>query len=913
MGVVEDSFVKKYGKFTDIQKMCIPIIHNGENCLISAPTGFGKTEAAFIPILDMIVENKMYSGISLIYVTPLRALNRDVNTRLSSICKEFNISIATRHSDTTISERQKQQIHAPCILITTPETLQSILVSPYFKEALKNTKYIIIDEVHEIYSSKRGTQLSLAIERLKLFSKELQIIGISATIGNIKIMGDFLFNDSAFKIAELKKKKNTYVKIEYPNKNISMQESIIKKFDLDILSASRLNCIIDHIKKSQSTIIFGNTRQIVEALGSKLTFINKIDYFGGIGVHHSSLNRIEKISVEEDFKSGKLKCVIATSSLELGIDIGRIDLVIQYGSPKQGTRLIQRIGRSGHIESGTSIGVIIATNIIEVMESHSILENIEHGIIETNSLYENALDVLMHQIIGILLQQHIELPAISIFNIIKNSFPYKNITIKKLSDLFSFMEAQSLIKNNNSLISISSRAKIYYYKNLSFISDSKKFIVKDIYTNKIISTLDERFVINSVQENSSFITRGLPWRVISIDDEIISVEPSGDFDGAIPDWSGEDIPVSNEVAIGVFDIFNRGIELQNKEMKNIIDGFIETQKKSFTPNPNYIFIEKLENYFVIYSALGSIGNEAFGKIISNYIVNRTGRSVGIRTSPYSILIESDRNIDLEQMIYSLGTKNIPDLLESALLNSDVFIHKFITIAKFFGVIDRGVKVSKQTSKQILKHFEASPIYTQTINELMDNYQKDNSIKMLEDIIRHKRIKSFDADNISIFGNVILNSAYYTKELIAPLTPNSLIMESFVNSTLMKKVELLCTYCNFRFTRKLDELKDCSDIKCPNCKSTMITRYNENYAAISKKRSLGSKLNKSEIKMLKEMTTEASLFDAYGGRTAVALATYGIGVHTAAKILMMYKRDYNSFFIDLLDAQKQFIRTKKYWS
>ena len=391
------------------------------------------------------------------------------------------------------------------------------------------------------------------------------------------------------------------------------------------------------------------------------------------------------------------------------------------------------------------------------------------------------------------------------------------------------------------------------------------------------------------------------------------IEPSGDFDGAIPDWSGEDIPVSNEVAIGVFDIFNRGIELQNKEMKNIIDGFIETQKKSFTPNPNYIFIEKLENYFVIYSALGSIGNEAFGKIISNYIVNRTGRSVGIRTSPYSILIESDRNIDLEQMIYSLGTKNIPDLLESALLNSDVFIHKFITIAKFFGVIDRGVKVSKQTSKQILKHFEASPIYTQTINELMDNYQKDNSIKMLEDIIRHKRIKSFDADNISIFGNVILNSAYYTKELIAPLTPNSLIMESFVNSTLMKKVELLCTYCNFRFTRKLDELKDCSDIKCPNCKSTMITRYNENYAAIAKKRSLGSKLNKSEIKMLKEMTTEASLFDAYGGRTAVALATYGIGVHTAAKILMMYKRDYNSFFIDLLDAQKQFIRTKKYWS
>ncbi|MCL5423680.1 MAG: hypothetical protein M1385_01180, partial [Candidatus Marsarchaeota archaeon] len=390
-------------------------------------------------------------------------------------------------------------------------------------------------------------------------------------------------------------------------------------------------------------------------------------------------------------------------------------------------------------------------------------------------------------------------------------------------------------------------------------------------------------------------------------------EPSGDFNGAIPDWSGEDIPVSNEVAIGVFNIFNKSIELQNKDIKNIIDNFIETQKKSFTPNPNYIFIEKLDNYFVIYSALGSIGNEAFGKIISNYIVDRTGRSVNVRTSPYSILIEIDRHIDLEQMIYALGTKNILDLLKSALLNSDVFIYKFITIAKFFGVIDRGVKVSKRTSKQLLKHFEASPIYTQTINELMDNYQKDNSIKMLSDIIKHKRIKSFNVDNISIFGNVILNSAYYTKELIAPLTPNSLIMESFVNSTLMKKVELLCTYCNFRFIRKLDELKDCNNIKCPNCKSTMITRYDEDYAAVAKKRSLGSKLSKSEIKILKEMTTEASLFDAYGGRTAIALATYGIGVHTAAKILMMLKKDYNSFFVDLLDAQKQFIRTKKYWS
>ncbi len=913
MGVVEESFIKKYGKFTDIQKMCIPIIHNGENCLISAPTGFGKTEAAFIPILDMIVENETTLGISLIYVTPLRALNRDVNTRLSSICKEFNISIATRHSDTTTSERQKQHANAPRVLITTPETLQSILVSVYFKEALKNTKYIIIDEVHEIYSSKRGTQLSLAIERLKLFSKELQVIGISATIGDIKIMGNFLFNNNTFKIAELKRKKDTDIKIEYPKENTLMQNSIIKKFDLDILSAARLNCIIDHIKKSHSIIIFGNTRQIVEALGSKLTFINKLDHFGDIGVHHSSLSRIEKISVEENFKSGKLKCVIATSSLELGIDIGKIDLVIQYGSPKQATRLIQRIGRSGHMESGTSVGIIIATNVIEIIESYSILKNVELGIIETTNLYENALDVLMHQIIGILMQHNTELSHTLIFNIIKNSFPYKNMSIEKLNDLLSFMETQSLIKNNGGVISMSGRARIYYYKNLSFISDSKKFVVKDIYTNKIISTLDERFVINSVQENSSFITRGLPWRVISIDDDIISVEPSGDFDGAVPDWSGEDIPVSNEVAIGVFDVFNKGIMLQDKGMRNTIDDFIEKQKKSFIPNSNYIFIEKLDNYFVIYSALGSIGNEAFGKIISNYIVDRTGRSVGIRTSPYSILIEIDRNIDLEQIIYSFESKNILDLLKSALLNSDVFAYKFITIAKFFGVIDRGIKVSKRTSKQILKHFEATPIYLQTINELMDNYQKDNSIKMLSDIIKHRRVKSFDVDDISIFGNIILNSAYYTKELIAPLTPNSLIMDSFVNSTLMKKVELLCTYCNFKFTRKLDELKDFKSIKCPSCKSTMITRYNENYAAVAKKRNLGLKFGKNDIKVLREMTTEASLFDAYGGRTAVALATYGIGVHTAAKILMMLKRDYNSFFVDLLDAQKQFIRTKKYWS
>ncbi|MCL5092938.1 MAG: DEAD/DEAH box helicase [Candidatus Marsarchaeota archaeon] len=903
--------------FTEIQKLAIPIIEKGDNCIIIAPTGSGKTEAAVLPALKKIIDAGTPSGISILYITPLRALNRDMIKRLEEFCSSIGISIAVRHGDTKQSERSRQAKKAPQVLITTPETLQSILPTKYLGSALKNVKVVIIDEIHELYFNKRGAQLSIALERLEELAPNFQRIGISATVGNSKVVGEYLSGDRRFEVAEIKKVKDIKLNIRLPMHYDKALAHLGEKFGLDSASLSRLDAIAVEIRMAKSVLIFCNTRQIVEALGSRLIYLNSTAPFGGIGVHHSSLDKNERIGIEDAFKNGILKSIIATSSLELGIDIGSIDLVIQYGSPRQALRLAQRIGRSGHAVSRSANGSVIALNAVDAIETAAVYHNVMHGSIEVFGMQTGALDVLANQICGIALDKGAivldELGAI-----ISRSKVYSHLERSALKSLVEFMGKQHMIGFDGNIVSSGGRTRMYYYDHLSVLPDSKRFLVKSIINNRIISTLDDRFVANNIDENSVFITKGLPWKVVSIDSDAIMVEPSTDLEAAVPDWSGEDIPVSRGVAKAFVDILNAPESIdtglfRSEEQRTIIE-FIKKQKQFSMMSAESLPIESYQEYTVMYTGLGTLANEAISRMLGSFISLKMGRSINIKASPYMVFVEVPRNIDLKSIMLSINPSSFEDTLRNAVQDTELFVYKFMAIAKVFGIVDRDAVVSKSMSRRLIRLFKDSPPYVETLRELMENYFDIDSVKDLLHDLNSGRIRlvQVDLDRMSPLTSTILNSAYYTKELIVPLTPSNELLNSFVEFMMSKEIKLVCTYCGFRFTRSIKALEADGQVLCPGCGSPMIAIEKAGYERIIKKRAKGTKLSSNEKIELGKILKEANMIKSYGQRGIIALSTYGIGPKSAARALMMLKPDNRLFYMDIIESQKQFIKNKKYW-
>ncbi len=912
-----ESFLSRYKVFTEIQKLAIPIIENGSNCIIIAPTGSGKTEAAVLPALKKVIDSGTVNGISLLYITPLRALNRDMIKRLEEFCNSIGISIAVRHGDTKQSERSRQAKKAPQMLITTPETLQSILPTKYLGSALKNVKVVIIDEIHELYFNKRGAQLSIALERLEELAPNFQRIGISATVGNSKVVGEYLSGDRRFEVAEIKKVKDIKLSIRLPMHYDKALAHLGEKFGLDSASLSRLDAIAGEIRGAKSVLIFCNTRQIVEALGSRLIYLNSTVPFGGIGVHHSSLDKSERIHIEDAFKDGALKSIIATSSLELGIDIGSIDLVIQYGSPRQALRLAQRIGRSGHAVSRSANGSVIALNAVDAIETAAVYRNVMHGSIEVFNMQVGALDVLANQICGITLDKGAigldELGAI-----IGRSKVYSGLERSVLKSLVEFMGKQHMIGFDGNVVSSGGRTRMYYYDHLSVLPDSKRFLVKSIINNRIISTLDDRFVANNIDENSVFITKGLPWKVVSIDSDAIMVEPSTDLEAAVPDWSGEDIPVSRSVAKSFIDILNAPESIdtglfRSEEYRAIME-FIDKQKQFSMMGEGLLPIESYQEYKVMYTGLGTLANEAISRMLGNLISLKMGRSINIKASPYMVFIEVPKSIDLKSIMLSINPSLFEDSLRNAVQDTELFVYKFMAIAKVFGIVDRDAVVSKSMSRRLIRLFKDSPPYAETLRELMKNYFDLDSVKgFLRDLNSGRsRLVQVDLDKMSPLTSTILNSAYYTKELIVPLTPSNELLNSFVEFMMSKEIKLICTYCGFRFTRSIKDLGADGQVLCPSCGSPMIAIEKAGYEKIIKKRAKGAKLGSNEKAELDKMLKEANMIKSYGQRGIIALSTYGIGPKSAARALMMLKPDNRLFYMDIIESQKQFIKNKKYW-
>lgn len=856
-------------------------------------------------------------GTKLIYITPLRALNRDMLKRLEALCGHAGLRVGVRHGDTTQTERKRQSDNPPDVIVTTPETLQSMLINPAFRRAFSSIKSVIVDEVHELYHAKRGAQLSLGLERLESIAHNFQRIGISATVGDPELMGRYLCGNRSFKIARSAHTRKLDLDVTMPRNHSGSVAAFVEKFKLDDQSIARLEKISSLISKAERTLVFGNTRQVVELVGSRLVYMDREMHFGGIGVHHSSLDRNERIRMEEAFRAGNIRSIIATSSLELGIDIGSIDLVVQYASPRQALRLAQRAGRSGHKVEAVPRGVIVALNPIDAIESISVCLEVSNGHFEVLRPHYNALDVLANQVCGIAIDTG-GTDIDHIMSVISGSHLYAGFSKKELAWLIAFMAEQRMVGFDGTVVTPGARTKMYYYGHLSVITDVKKFSVKNFIDNRIISLLDERFVAESIDEGSVFITKGLPWKVVSIDKDVVYVEPSADLEASVPDWEGEDLPVSFSVAQGVLGIISKGgtdsIDFINDVLVSEVDRFIKEVSAEYKINRKTCVVESFDDYVALYAWLGTSGNDTLGKLIAHKMQG-LNRKLLIKTTPYMLLIEGAGAEEIAKVLESLKSETLKEELSRTLSDTEIFRYRFIAAAKVFGIIDRDASISKSMARRLISLMEGKPLFLEAAREVMENYFDVNRVQGFIGSLQDKstRIVVHSLERPSKLTQAVLNYSYGAKELMTPLAPNSEAVKSFSDSILRQEAQLVCTYCGFRFTRSLKEVSEMEKIECASCGSPLVSVYKEGFEEVMRKRKQRKRLSRKDADLYDEMVRCSNLISGYGPKAVIALSVYGIGLSTAARALMMRRRDERSFFIDLIEAQRNFIRTKKYWS
>lgn len=521
MSSVAELVRERFGELTQIQKLSMPKVLDGQNVLILAPTGSGKTESALLPVLEKIKlmqaeEGAAASeGIYALYITPLRALSRDLKERFGWWCDRLQITYDIRSGDTTMHERAKHRKNPPRILLTTVESLQALLLGRIMRRHLTSVRFVIADEIHDILDNKRGAQLSLGLERLNEIAK-FQRIGLTATVANEGEAAKLLFGDREYAICESGKNRKKDITVEH------------------ISGEKKLERIKGLCEKNRS-LLFVNTRSTAEELGASL-----IKMGAPIGIHHGSLSKEVRLATEDDFKSGRLNSILCTSSLELGIDVGDVSLVMQYGSPHQVFRLIQRVGRSGHSLDKTPKGIVFPSDFDDMLESEVISVLADNGWMEDKRVERGALDVIAHQLVGLCLDFG-RMDLARMHSILSRSYAY-GITYDKLRMVALQLYAEGIIfYDEDAQGSVSVRAKTrareYYYSYLSTIPKTKRFLMKDIAANRIVSSLDEEFVVN-LEPGAGFLSRGMPWRVVDITESEVLAEPGSGSDIMVPSWTG---------------------------------------------------------------------------------------------------------------------------------------------------------------------------------------------------------------------------------------------------------------------------------------------------------------------------------------------------------------------------------------
>jgi len=926
---------------TPPQAEAIPFIMRGENVLVIAPTGSGKTEAALLPLIDKMVQDQNRQGISLLYITPLRALNRDLLKRLQVWAAKLGFTVEVRHGDTPAADRRRMAGRPPDLLITTPETLQAVLPGKRMRQHLKHVKAVVVDEVHELAGNRRGVQLTVGLERLREVRPDgFQRIGLSATVGNPEEISRFLGGSEPVRIVQIPLSKDTRYKIEYPTPGEEDQE-LARRLYTAPEAAARLALVSDLVDAHDSTLIFVNSRVNAEMLGSKFNMMDQ-----KIMVHHGSLPKEERVRAEEAFKAREIKGLVCTSTLQLGIYIGSVDLVVQYMSPRQVNSLVQRVGRSGHSLTRTSQGVLVSVSTEDLLESIGVIELAKEGRLEPTVIHHRALDVLAHQVAGLLMDSEGSVPLDNVEQVLRRTLPYSQLERAELEKVVEFMRKMGYLRRDDQTLYRTSRTRMYYYENLSMIPDERRYQVIDLTSQQSVGILGEEFMLTMAHVGLNFIVKGRVWQMKQItDDGKVYVLPVNDPTAAIPGWDGQILPVPGELAVRVGEYRKQIDKLldEHKTRAPVVEMFsriwpadpygvrraveeIETHRVTGAPVPtnDRVLIEGFDRYIIIHTHFGDVLNFTLGEVIEE-LFRRQGLVRMWWWDSYRILYEmtaDTADLDLEDLflkqVFGVDEQVLGGACHGVLHRHFPWELQMKQIAERFGALNRGRLMYGGAMKELQVRFRLTPIYDETIREAQVERADFEGVKRIFKQVKERNmdVRFFRSkDKPTPLAYHILYRHVDIPELIAPENVAADNMARLRISIEGRAIDLLCFDCaNLATEITVASLSE--HPSCQSCGSKLLAPvfWSSGYveSVLRKKRDRQS-LDENEQKALTKARRSADLVIAYGKRAVIAQSVYGIGPQTASRVLSKMHESDDEFYKDLLEAKLQFITTRPYWN
>ncbi len=767
---VQKWFFSKFKEFSLPQLFGVMEIHKRSNILVSAPTGATKTLTGFLSILNELVdsaekgilENKIYC----VYISPLKALNNDIQKNLKEPLeeiekiagKELGIRVAVRTGDTTTAEKTKMLAKPPHILITTPESLAIILSSIKFKEHLKNVDWCIIDEIHALAENKRGVHLSLSLERLDHLASHMCRVGLSATVAPLDEVARFLAGTN---------RECQIIDVQF-----------IKEMDLQVISPAddliettheelhrKMYEMIDKlIQEHKTTLIFTNTRSATERMVDYLKDKFPSRYSTNIGAHHGSLSKKHRQELEERLRKGELKAVVCSTSLELGIDIGYVDLVICIGSPKSVARFLQRAGRAGHKFKAKVKAKLLVMNRDDLVECSVIMKAAVEKKIDKLHIPKNCLDVLAQQILGMAIEQVWD--EKELFEMIKQSYCYRDLSREDFSEILDYLSGKfadledrhiyARIWRTDGKIGKRGRlCRVLYMTNIGTIPDESFITVK--IGEQVIGKLDEAF-LERMKPGDVFVLGGDTYSFKYAKGQTMQVSASTSRPPTVPSWVSEMLPLSFDLSLEIGKFRRLMLEKLNagrtkKEILDFLHEYLYTEgtaaeaiynyfREQFDyakkiPTDKQILIEYYsddrDKKIIFHSLFGRRVNDCLSRAIAYVISRNEHKDVEIGINDNGFYIGGDKRVNVMGALRILKSEKIEMLMRMAIDKSEVFRRRFRHCATRALMILRNYMGH---TKNVGRQQVSSMILMNALRRISDDFTilKETRREVLEDLM-----------------------------------------------------------------------------------------------------------------------------------------------------------------------------------
>ena len=768
--LVREWFASKFKGLTEPQAFAVPLIHERKNVLVSSPTGSGKTLTAFLSVINELysmqlrgeLEDKIYA----VYISPLKALANDINRNLEEPLREMRalaqerglpspeIRVAVRSGDTSTQERQRQARSPPHIFITTPESLTLVLSAPKFRERFSDAKWVIVDEIHEVCGNKRGTLLTLSLERLQdHVGPELTRIGLSATIAPIEEIAKFLSGYWKGKLREIhvvdvESRKSLDIAVLCPVRDLS-------EYALEEANARMYDLLTDLIDKHRTTLIFTNTRSGTENVSFKL----KERGIEDLEAHHGSLSKETRIDVEERLKRGDLKAVVTSTSLELGIDIGYIDLVCQIGSPKSIAKGLQRIGRAGHNYGDTSVGRLIVFEPWDLVECATLVKNAYENRIDRVDILRSPLDVLAQAIIGMSLEKRWDVD--DAFELVRRTHTYHDLPKKDFLSVLEYLSSRNpdvkvfakiWYDEDEKRFGRRRGTRLIYFTNVGTIPEEGTYRVFS-ERGSPLGDLSEKFV-EYLKPGDIFVLGGRTHQFVRARGMAVYVKDAAGRRPTVPSWTGEMLPRSFDLSIAVGEfrrLLAEKIDDVGEEAAEqwLLDSFrldagsarslvsyMQEQRAVLPdlPMDRQVVIEgyvdeKGNRNLIFHFCFGRRVNDALSRAYAHAITEKYRTNVRVSVTDDNFMLTIPKRIELEGVDKLITSKDLEDRLRRAVRTTELFKQRFRHCAtRAFMVLrnykGREVSIGRQQlrSQRVLDwlhEIEDFPVVRETYHEIMN--------------------------------------------------------------------------------------------------------------------------------------------------------------------------------------------------